>query len=305
MASMILIIAVASALLVLGPSINSQAQLYNDRNEYSTDYNNAYSHDDKNSKKSSDVNIQKIKCVNSNLNVNGIDISEIPQSPPVWDESGPEGVTQGVNTQQNDNTPSDSLNVQRNLVDVCANVNSNDQLNVEPQEPATLTVNKQVFGCATSTTDLMNCQVLQDGSASWLPCIGSSISGTSFCQGLPENLFDIDVLDDQNTQIQQFEGSTAGTTIQNLRPGTYTVNEIKHASNFDQLGQDPTAQQACTTTAGFDDGGILLNNNADIFYAICFEYEDEQGNDCSTVALAAGEHKICTVKNYIRNANVE
>ena len=31
----------------------------------------------------------------------------------------------------------------------------------------------------------------------------------------------------------------------------------------------------------------------------CFEYEDEQGNDCSTLTLAAGENKLCTVKNYI------
>ena len=74
------IVAVASTLLVLSPSMtgNAQAQLHNDRNEYSTDYNSAYSHDDKNSKKSSDVNIQKIKCVNSNINVNGIDINQIP-----------------------------------------------------------------------------------------------------------------------------------------------------------------------------------------------------------------------------------
>ena len=53
---------------------------------------------------------------------------------------------------------------------------------------------------------------------------------------------------------------------------------------------------------GFDDGGTLLNTNAspDLSYIICIEYEDEQGNDCSTLALAAGEDKRCTVKNYIR-----
>ncbi len=32
----------------------------------------------------------------------------------------------------------------------------------------------------------------------------------------------------QNTQLQQFEGIAHGTTIQNLQPGTYAVNEIKH-----------------------------------------------------------------------------
>ena len=53
---------------------------------------------------------------------------------------------------------------------------------------------------------------------------------------------------------------------------------------------------------GFDDGGTLLKTNAslDLSYIICIEYEDEQGNDCGTLALAAGEDKTCTIKNHIR-----
>ena len=43
-----------------------------------------------------------------------------------------------------------------------------------------------------------------------------------FCQPLPESIFDIRVLDDQNNQIQQFEGSEQGTTIQNLEPDIYS-----------------------------------------------------------------------------------
>ena len=57
---------------------------------------------------------------------------------------------------------------------------------------------------------------------------------------------------------------------------------------------------------GFDGGGEFFtnpntnpNNPTATAYTICFEYEDEQGNDCSTVTLAAGEEKTCTVKNYI------
>lgn len=58
-------------------------------------------------------------------------------------------------------------------------------------------------------------------------------------------------------------------------------------------------------SAGFPDGGIVINSTANIAYApICFEYEDEQGNDCSTIALAAGEERTCTVKNYIRYGEV-
>lgn len=293
-----LIIAVATGLLLLSPPINAQEQMYNDRNEYSSDYNNDYSHDNQNSKKSSDVNIQKIKCVNSNLNVNGIDITEIPQSPPIWDESGHEGTIQGTNTQQNGNEPADSLNVERNLVNICANVNANDQLKVE--EPATLTVNKEIFGCVSTSNTIMNCRSLPDGSSSWLQCDNPAISGTTACQNLAENLFDIEVLNDQNTQIQQFEGSAQGTTIEDLSPGTYSVNEIEvppPATN--QLTESDPNENLCVDTLGFDDGASLRLIPEFIGYAICFEYEDEQGNDCSTLTLQSGEDKICTVKNYI------
>ena len=46
-------------------------------NNYYKDYN-GYDYP-KDPKKNSHVDIQKIKCVNSNINVNGIDITQIPQ----------------------------------------------------------------------------------------------------------------------------------------------------------------------------------------------------------------------------------
>jgi hypothetical protein len=37
-------------------------------------------------------------------------------------------------------------------------------------------------------------------------------------------------------------------------------------------------------------GEIVNNSIANITYReVCFEYEDEQGNDCSNITLAAGE----------------
>ena len=48
---------------------------------------------------------------------------------------------------------------------------------------------------------------------------------------------------------------------------------------------------------------FYTNQNAGIDYYICFEYEDEQGNDCSTITLAAGESRPCTVKNYIHQGD--
>ena len=293
-------IAVASALLVLSPAMNAQAQMYENQYEYNNNNN------DHKTKKSSDVNTQKIKCINSNINVNGIDINQIPTDDLTTTETSYEGAD--ATGAQNGNGLSDSLNVERNLVNVCVNVNQNDQLKVEPaEETATLTVNKEVFGCSNvegqPPFQSMSCQTLQDGSSSWLPCIGSTITDTPFCQNLPPNFFDIEVLDDQDTLIQQFEGSTAGTTIQNLEAGTYAVNEIKSTSGFDQLqsSTDGEIEQSCISR-GFDGGGILVTipePTLALTYFICFEYEDEQGNDCSDVTLAAGEDKTCTVKNYM------
>ena len=57
---------------------------------------------------------------------------------------------------------------------------------------------------------------LDNNSSEWLDCNNSIITNSIFCQSLPESIFDIEVLDDQNTQIQEFEGATEGTTIENL-----------------------------------------------------------------------------------------
>ena len=149
----------------------------------------------------------------------------------------------------------------------------------------------------------MDCLGLQNNSTSWLDCNNSSISGTIWCLSLPESIFDIEVLDNQNNQIQQFEGSENGTTIENLEPGTYTVNEIEVLFGFDQLVENSNEEGRCISN-GFTDGGRLSNETTNVFYtSICFEYEDEQGNDCSTITLAAGESRTCTVKNYIGDAN--
>ena len=124
---------------------------------------------------------------------------------------------------------------------------------------------------------------------------------------LAESLFDIQVLDDQNNPIaDDIVGSELGTTIQNIEPGTYTVNEIKNpSSNINQLGEDSRTEQECIS-AGFLGGGDLqvANPNFSHLYFICFQYVDEEDNDidCNTITLAAGEEKTCIVKNYIRFA---
>ena len=208
------------------------------------------------------------------------------------------------------------VNIDRNILNVCFNDNDNTltglfsanqgQTGVIPPEPepttGTLTVKKQVFGCNNIINNEMRCPQLENDSPLWLDCnTNPTISGTVFCQSLPESIFDIAVLDDQNNQIQQFQGSEQGTTIQNLEPGTYTVNEIEHLLGNDQLVENEVIEGACIGN-GFTDGGQLSNSATNVDYDICFEYEDEQGNDCNTITLAAGEERTCIVKNYIRAA---
>ena len=100
--------------------------------------------------------------------------------------------------------------------------------------------------------------------------------------------------------------SAEGETIENLELSTYTVNEIVYALSGNQLGENAVTQEACMNL-GFAGGGELIRvqgpRDRVVEYQICFEYEDEQGNDCRTITLAAEEEKTCTVKNYIHEAH--
>ena len=148
----------------------------------------------------------------------------------------------------------------------------------------------------------MDCDGLGVSSPGCIQCEDPAISSTVFCQGLPANFFDIEVKDDQNNQIEQFEGSAEGETIENLEPSTYTVNEIVRIAGDGQLVEGAGVQEACMRL-GFAGGGVLHSIQADVNYEICFEYEDDQGNDCRTITLAAEEHRTCTIKNYISAAS--
>ena len=143
---------VAAGLLALSPSMigNAQAQMY--ANEYGYDNNyyqddNRYSYD-KNDPKSSHIDIQKIKCVNSNINVNGIDVTEIPQDGDATAAAANEGGPEAANT-QNGNGLSDRINFERNLVNICVNVNDNEQLKVSAPE-------EEPSACETCFTTNLN-----------------------------------------------------------------------------------------------------------------------------------------------------
>jgi hypothetical protein len=255
-----------------------------------------------------EVTISSLRCNNINVNVNGLDLDILPPALSTLLTGREVDAAAYSYGSGNENYGSEtSSDTENNLRYVCINNNNNTVIEEVPTT-ASLTVKKQVFGCNNfSNFDIsfMHCMDLQNNStAPWFDCNNTSISNSDVCQSLPENIFDIEVLDDQNNQLQQFQGSTEGTTIHNLEPGTYRVNEIKSTTSFNnQLLENPDTKQDCVNLAGFLDGGDLFNTTSHILYfPICFEYEDEQGNDCSTITLAAGEERTCIVKNYIRQA---
>lgn len=116
-----IMLAVAATLLTLNPSMitTAQAEPYGDEYGY-----------DKHPEKTN-VNIQKIKCVNSNINVNGIDITQIPQDFATTNEL--QGTEAAVNGEQNGDGVG-GINFERNLVNICANLNFNDQLRSDVPE---------------------------------------------------------------------------------------------------------------------------------------------------------------------------
>ncbi|MGE0243643.1 MAG: hypothetical protein AB7P56_06920 [Nitrososphaeraceae archaeon] len=249
-----------------------------------------------------------MKCNNINVNVNGLELKVFP---PFLANSGLATEAVEGNTGPRSFAGNGDTSQINDFRFICINNNNNTVIqepipptspeppepptSPEPPEPpttASLTVNKEVSGCDDiqefpNRID-MNCF----NDMNWIPCIDSNIRDTAFCERLPANLFDIEVLDDQNNQIQQFEGSLQGTTIQNLQPGTYIVNETKIPNTAptprDQLLEvftDPTC-----IGFGFDGAGrFFTSENAVgiVIYDICFEYADEQGNDCSSITLAA------------------
>src|SRR5215211_114099 len=293
-----------------------QQQQQNQESRYNDNYDNNekayYNYNDNNNDKSKDnVIVKKINCNNINVNVNGLELDVFPS----FLGEGLAAEAQEGSTDASSFAGNGDDSEINDFRFICINNNNNTVIGeVEepvtppgppgPPEPitASLTAKKQVFGCADFDGVIMGCNLPNDSPA-WLDCnTNPAISGTIFCQSLPESIFDIEVLDDQNNQIQQFEGSVQGTTIQNLEPGTYTVNEIIHPTLDNQLGENLSVAGACEFSLGFSGGGQVLNTTTNVLYSICFEYEDEQGNNCSTITLAAGESRTCTVKNYIGTA---
>jgi hypothetical protein len=128
----------ATGILALNPSTitNAGAQMYGNQYGYDSNYyqdDNRYGYDNNHQKRSSHTDIQKIKCVNSNINVNGVDITKIPEDTTATTAAANEGTADAANT-QNGNGLADKINFDRNLVNICVNVNHNEQVKVSTPE---------------------------------------------------------------------------------------------------------------------------------------------------------------------------
>ena len=99
----------------------------------------------------------------------------------------------------------------------------------------------------------------------------------------------------------QFEGSVEGAMLE-LEPGNYNIEEITHANGDDQLITHQNTEDFCVNNQNIVDGGLFFASSGP-GYNLCFEYEDENGQDCSSIELQAGDDKTCTIKNYISASN--
>lgn len=73
------------------------------------------------------MSVQEIKCVSRNVNINGIEITQIPET---TNEMTDELQANQAENGQNDDLWNKVFNVERNLVNICVNVNVNEQVKV-------------------------------------------------------------------------------------------------------------------------------------------------------------------------------
>ncbi|HET9432139.1 MAG TPA: hypothetical protein VFO37_00210, partial [Chitinophagaceae bacterium] len=276
----------AAGLLFINPTsiTNAQGQMYNDGygdRYYDDSYykdDNRYDYDG-HPKKSSDVSVQELECVNSDVNVNGIDLTKI-QDPTTWgaanelaanEADGPDGA--------NGNGLGDSINVDRNLVNICVNYNQNEQVNVptdeEPPEPATgnLLVSK-----------IVTCEEGEVNGGDF-----TSIQQTEPTDPCPELLtnitasdFGISMTGNEPVDPDTFPASQTGQNVL-LGVGPYTVTEIPGAS----VATDVTALEAANN--------VVIDGPIPAFDGDCTQSASNEF--VGTGTMTEGDSQTCEITN--------
>jgi hypothetical protein len=264
----------ATSILALNPSTitNAGAQMYGDQYGYDSNYyqdDNRYGYDNNHPEKKN-VNVQKIKCVNSNINVNGVDITEIPQDG-AGVSAANEGGPDGANT-ENGNALADRINVERNLINVCVNVNDNEQTKVSPppeESTATLSVNKTVTCTPEGTSAVVQnaCNAILFGTGNPLLQI------TAY-----EFLIDVSGNDPNPSQ---FPGPTSPVDV-TLGAGNYQVTETPQSSVQTKVSALDASSNRLIVTGPFA-----------TFTGDCSQTDDFE----ATGTIAAGESQTCDIEN--------
>ena len=249
---------------------------YNDDIYYKDDNRYGY---DSHPKKSSDLSVQELECVNSDVNVNGIDLTKI-QDPATWgaahelaanEADGPDGA--------NGNGVGDSLNVDRNLVNICVNYNQNEQVRVpsgeEPPEPATgnLLVSK-IVTCEEGEEDGEGFTSVQQ------------IEPTDPCSDLQANItsanFGISMTGNEPVVPTTFLGSQQGQNVL-LGVGPYTVTET------------PDASVATNVTALNAKHSVVIDGPIPAFDGDCTQSATNEF--VGTGTMAEGDSQTCEITN--------
>jgi hypothetical protein len=157
------------------------------------------------------VSLSSLKCINTNININGVNSGDIKSDNNGQKATNSFGNGEGYSYYDNKlfDCSVSNKNTNTNLLSISGG-GSNGNQTIPPTPPgppeptpATLTVKKQVSGCVLSpfSERIMDCQNLRDNSTDWLDCNNSSINNTVHCQSAPESIFDIEVLDDQGVSL--------------------------------------------------------------------------------------------------------
>jgi hypothetical protein len=253
---------VAAGLLALSPSMmigNAQAEMYDNQYGYDNNYyqdDNSYYQDDnrysydKKDQKSSHTDIQKINCGNSNVNVNGVDVTEIPRDNTALGAANEGAGPEAANT-ENGNGFADKIDFNRNLVNICANANDNEQTRApigETQPPDGVTL----FTCPAESN---LAQAQEDGQE--LPVVTdeelcNAATRAELCtDGDLAGVWVVPPADEEACNIETEAGTVTATTYEN-------------AGNTDTSGTAFSSTATCDMDDVATGGGFTKTSNVGV-----------------------------------------
>jgi len=258
-----------SAVLIFGTTVSmgiptSFGQYYEE--PYDKDYDK---------KKSTGINAQKIKCINSNVNVNGIDVNQKydPNSLEAQGLEGGEEENVAANA-MNNNGQSQGINLEKNLANFCINVNANEQIAVAEEVKGTLSVTKTISCRPIDTQEPTQraCDVITTG------------------EGIPEGQifpdeFIIEVTGN-NPDPSSFPGSTQPVAV-TLDAGDYKVSETPEESVQNKI-------------EGIEQGiGVTITGPRVTFSGDC-----NQQDSTGVGSIAEGDTQTCNIENVFESSSI-